>query len=90
MCGERSLSQVWCSVTAPLVPDAAYMGLVLPMPGDMSAGRLVNDNDALPPGVADDEEGTSESRSAPLFTDAGVGTGCQAAVASELTAQRGL
>ncbi len=23
--------------TAPLLPDAAYMGLVLPMPGDMSA-----------------------------------------------------
>jgi hypothetical protein len=33
------------------------MGLVLPMPEDMSAGRLVNDDDALPPGVADDEEG---------------------------------
>ena len=32
--------------------------LILPMPGDMSAGRLVNDDDdALPPGVADDEEG---------------------------------
>ena len=46
----------WLS-TAPLLPDAAYMGLVLPMPGDMSAGRLVNDDDALPPGVADDEEG---------------------------------
>ena len=43
--------------TAPLLPDAAYMGLVLPMPGDMSAGRLVNDDDALPSGVADDEEG---------------------------------
>jgi len=42
--------------TAPLLPDAAYMGLVLPMPGDMSAGRLVNDDGALPPGVADDEE----------------------------------
>jgi hypothetical protein len=27
------------------------------MPGDMSAGRLVNDDDALPPGVTDDEEG---------------------------------
>jgi len=27
------------------------------MPGDMSAGRLVNDDDALPPVVADDEEG---------------------------------
>ena len=46
------------------------MGLVLPMPGDMSAGRLVNVDDALPSGVADDEEATSESRSAPLFTDA--------------------
>jgi hypothetical protein len=33
------------------------MGLVLPMPGDMSARRLENDDDALPPGVADDEEG---------------------------------
>jgi len=43
--------------TAPLLPDAAYMGLVLPMPGDMGAGGLVNDDDALPPGVADDEEG---------------------------------
>ena len=42
--------------TAPLLPDAAYMGLVLPMPGDMSAGRLVNGDDALPPVVADDEE----------------------------------
>ena len=40
--------------TAPLLPDAAYMGLV---PGDISAGRLVDDDDALPPGVADDEEG---------------------------------
>ena len=26
--------------TAPLLPDAAYMGLVLPMPGDMSVGQL--------------------------------------------------
>jgi len=43
--------------TAPLLPDAAYMGLVLPMPGDMSAGRLATDDDALPPGVADDDEG---------------------------------
>ncbi len=42
--------------TEPLLPDAAYMGLVLPMPGDMGAGRLVNDDDALPPVVADDEE----------------------------------
>ncbi len=39
--------------TAPLLPDAAYM----PMPGDMGAGGIVNDDDALPPGVADDEEG---------------------------------
>jgi len=31
--------------------------LVLPMPGDMGAGRLVNDDDALLSGVADDEEG---------------------------------
>ena len=31
--------------TAPLLPDAAYMGLVLPMPGDISAGRLVNDDE---------------------------------------------
>ncbi len=31
--------------TAPLLPDAVYMGLVLPMPGDMSAGGLVNDDD---------------------------------------------
>jgi len=30
-----------------------HMGLVLPMPGDMDAGRLVNDDDALAP----DEEG---------------------------------
>ena len=30
------------------------MGLVLPKPGDMSAGRLVNDDDALPSGVADE------------------------------------
>jgi len=43
--------------TAPLLPDAAYMGLVLPMPGDKSAGRFVNDDDALPSGVADDEDG---------------------------------
>ena len=43
--------------TAPLLPDAAYMGLVLPMPGDMSAGRLVDDDDALPPGIADDDDG---------------------------------
>ena len=33
------------------------MGLVLPMPGDMSAGVLVNDDDALPPSTADDDEG---------------------------------
>jgi hypothetical protein len=38
--------------TAPLLPDAAYMGLVLPMPGDMGDGGLVNDDDALPPDVA--------------------------------------
>ncbi len=44
--------------TAPLLPDEAYMGLVLPMPGDMGARGLVNDDDALPPpGIADDEEG---------------------------------
>ncbi len=43
--------------TAPLLPDAAYMGLVLPIPGDMSAGGIVNNDDVLPPGVADDEEG---------------------------------
>jgi hypothetical protein len=43
--------------SGPWLPDAAYMGLVLPMSGDMSAGRLVNDDDALSPGVADDEEG---------------------------------
>ncbi len=43
--------------TAPLLPDATYMGLVLSMPGDMGTGRLVNDDDELPPGVADDEEG---------------------------------
>ncbi len=53
--------------TAPLLPDAAYMGLVLPMPGDISAGRLVNDDEGW--------TGTSESRSAPLSTDAGGGTG---------------
>ena len=43
--------------TAPLLPDATYMGLVLPMPGDMSAGRLVDDDDALLPGTADDDDG---------------------------------
>ena len=43
--------------TAPLLPDAAYMGLVLPMPGDMSAERLVDDDDALLPGTADDDDG---------------------------------
>ena len=43
--------------TAPLLPDAAYMGLVLPMPGDMSAGRIVDDDDALLPGAADDDDG---------------------------------
>ncbi len=49
--------------TAPLLPDAAYMGLVLPMPGDMGAGGIMNDDDALPPGVADEEEGwDGESR----------------------------
>jgi hypothetical protein len=42
---------------APLLPDAAYIGLVLSTPGDMRAGRLVDDDDALPPGAADDEEG---------------------------------
>ena len=41
---------------APLLLDATYLGLVLPMPGDMSAGRLVNDDDA-PPDVADVGEG---------------------------------
>ena len=41
----------------------SYMGLVLPMPGDMSAGGIVNDDDALPPGAADDDEGwDGESR----------------------------
>ncbi len=49
--------------TAPLMPDAAYMGLVLPMPGGMSAGGIVNDDDALPPSAADDDEGwDGESR----------------------------
>ena len=43
--------------TAPLLPDAAYMGLVLPIPGDMSAGWLVDDDDALLPGAADDDDG---------------------------------
>ena len=52
--------------TAPLLPDAAYMGLVLPMPGDISAGRFVDDDDALLPGAANDDDG--------LSTDAGVGT----------------
>jgi len=57
---------------APLSPDAAYIGLVLPTPGDMvmmvrfgqriailmsKAGRLVDDDDALPPGIADDDDG---------------------------------
>ena len=42
---------------APLLPDAAYMGLVLPMPGVMSAGRLVDDDDALLLGTADDDDG---------------------------------
>jgi hypothetical protein len=31
--------------TAPLTPDAAYIGLVLPAPGDMRVGRLVNDDE---------------------------------------------
>ena len=43
--------------TAPLLPDAEYMGLVLPMPGDMGTGRLVDDDDALLPGTADDDDG---------------------------------
>ena len=36
--------------------NGASVGFVLPMPGDMRAGRLVDDNDALPPCTADDEE----------------------------------
>ena len=60
-------------VPAPLSPDAAYIGLVLPTPGDMRAGRLVDDDDALPPGTAN-WTGAAESRSAPLSTDAGVET----------------
>jgi hypothetical protein len=47
--------------TAPLSPDAAYIGLVLPTPEDMRAGRLVDDDDALPPDAADDEEGLCAS-----------------------------
>jgi len=57
--------------SASLSPDAAYIGLVLPTPGDMvmmvrfgqrvammsKAGRLVDDDDALPPGIADDDDG---------------------------------
>ena len=43
--------------TASQLPDAAYMGLVLPMPGDMSTGPLVDDDDALLPGTADDDDG---------------------------------
>ena len=43
--------------SGPLLPDAAYMGLVLPIPGDMSAGWLVDDDDALLPGAADDDDG---------------------------------
>ena len=50
-------SSSFASRPAPLLPDAAYMGLVLPIPGDVGAGRLANDDDALPPGVTDDEEG---------------------------------
>ncbi len=49
--------------TAPLLPDGYQMWLVLPMPGDMGAEGLVNDDDALPPGAADDDEGwDGESR----------------------------
>ena len=48
-------------VPAPLSPDAAYIGLVLPTPGDMRAGRLVDDDDALPPGTANDDDGLDGS-----------------------------
>ena len=52
---KRPLVRGWCVDGTPVT--RCGMGLVLPMPGDMSAGRLENDDDALPPGVADDEEG---------------------------------
>ncbi len=71
---KRPLVRGW-SIDSPLLPDAAYMGLVLPMPGDMSAGGVVNDDDALPPTMTKAGTGKAESRSAPLSTDAGVGTG---------------
>ena len=34
--------------SAPLSPDAAYIRMVLPTPGDMRAGQFVDDNDTLP------------------------------------------
>jgi hypothetical protein len=41
----------------PLSPDAAHIGLVLPAPGDLRAGRLVDDDHALAPGTTADDEG---------------------------------
>ena len=49
--------------TSSLSPDAAYIRLVLPTPGVMRAGRLVDDDDALPPTaqpMKKDWTGTSE------------------------------
>ena len=39
---------------APPTWDSAYIELMSPLPGVMGAGRLLNDNEALPPGAADD------------------------------------
>jgi hypothetical protein len=42
---------------APPTWDRAYIELISPLPGVMGAGRLLDDDEALPPGAADDVDG---------------------------------
>ncbi len=45
---------------APPTRDRAYIELMSPLPGVMGAGRLLDDDEALPPGAADDDGGLDE------------------------------
>ncbi len=47
------------STTRGIAGARAYIELMSPLPGVMNAGRLLNDDEALPPGAADGLDGTS-------------------------------
>jgi hypothetical protein len=42
---------------APLTWDRVNIELMSPLPEVMGAGRLLDDDEALPPGAADDDDG---------------------------------